>query len=81
MEPLGFYNTREWAAFRTEALERAEYQCEAEPSHDLDGHPVRCRAVRRLHVHHTHGVPLGRQRGLVFCAAHHREFEVMVVAA
>ena len=78
MEPLGFYNSREWAAFRAEALQRAGYQCEAEPRHDLDGDPVRCRATLRLHVHHQHGVPLAEQAGLVFCPAHHREFEMWV---
>jgi hypothetical protein len=76
MEPLGFYNTKAWADFRTAALERAGYQCEAEPTHDLDGHPVRCRQTRRLHVHHEHGVPIGLQEGLVFCPAHHREYEL-----
>jgi hypothetical protein len=75
MEPLGFYSSREWAAFRAEALSRAGYQCEAEPTHDLDGDPVRCPVLRRLHVHHDHDVPLDEQDGLVFCPEHHAEFE------
>jgi len=74
MEAADFYNTREWAAFRAEALQRAGYQCEAEPTHDLDGEPVRCRATHRLHVHHDHGVPLSEQDGMALCVDHHAEF-------
>lgn len=75
MEALGFYSTSAWRRFRGAALARSGYRCEAEPTHTIDGEPKRCPELRRLHVHHDHGVPLTEQEGLVFCPTHHHEYE------